>query len=110
MNALLVMMLRDYVSGEMPFERMQDVILDITWDGKDVDPDAKELADEVDLRIAEFTGGHITEEELKALIREAISPLTVFTLSGEEHAAQARLALQGSRSSAPTQRRSTAFE
>lgn len=107
MNARLMMMLRDYVSGEKSFERMQDVVLDLTLGGATADAETMSLADLVDLRIAEYTGGYISEDELKKLIADAISTNPTYVLSADQHARMARL--ERFQSSAPTQRRTMAL-
>jgi hypothetical protein len=72
MDKLLIMFVQDFLAGDRPLERLQRLLIDITWDKRDqVSPETLALAQKLDLYIAEFTGGHISEDELKNLSREA---------------------------------------
>ena len=104
------MIARDYLAGEMPLDRLQGVIMDLTWDAApgEVEADTVKLAKRLDLLIAEHTGGYMSEEKLKAKILEAIDHDPTYVLSAGEHALQARMGPQW-RSSAQTQRRKVAF-
>lgn len=109
MDTRLLMVARDFATGELSLDRLQHVVMDLVWDATSpVDADTRDLANLIDLRIAERTGGHISDSELKALVAEAIAPNATYVLSAGAHSARARLGSQF-RSSAPTQRRTVAF-
>lgn len=66
------MFAQDYLVGDRPLEHLQHVLMDLTWDNQeDVSADTLALARLIETRIAEFTGGYISEDALKGLIREA---------------------------------------
>lgn len=89
MDRLLIMFAQDYLSGDRPLDHLLQVIMDITWDNTaKVSADTVGLAKEMDLRIAEFTGGHINEGVLKDLIREAAG-LKPFVLNAGALASEA---------------------
>lgn len=72
MDRLLRMFVEDYLAGVRELESLQGLVIDITWDApSDVAAETLQFARELDLRIAEYTGGHISEDELKSLFREA---------------------------------------
>ena len=86
MDRLLIMLAQDYLVGDRPLDHLVQRIMDITWDNTvQVNADAMALAKELDLRIAEFTGGHIEEGVLKDLIREA-ADLKPFVLNAGDQA------------------------
>jgi hypothetical protein len=108
MDRRLMMIARDYLAGEVPLDRLQAVTMDLTWDAPEgVEAETVKLAQLLDLRIAEYTGGHISEAVLKALVLDALGPNPTYVLSAGEHAARA-MAGQW-RSSARTQRQKLAF-
>lgn len=111
MDTRLLMVARDFVAGELSLDRLQHVVMDLVWDHPIglIDADTRDLANLIDLRIAEGTGGHISDSELRTLVAEAIAPNATYVLSAGEHAVQARLQVSPFRSSAPTQRRTVAF-
>lgn len=100
MDRLLPMFVQDYLAGERDLDEVQSLIIDVTWDMADqVAPETLELAKQLDLCIAEYTGGHITENDLKGLLRDALG-LTSFVITSDD----ARPTLEW-RSASPTQRR-----
>lgn len=104
MDRLLPMLVQDYLAGERELEDVQRLIIDITWDmAGEVAPETLALAKELDLHIAEYTGGHILENDLKRLFRDALGLASfVITSDGSQPALEWR-------SAAPTQRRTLAF-
>ncbi len=92
MDRLLRMFIQDYLAGNRTLADVQGRIIDITWDMVDeVGQDALDLARQADLHIAEFTGGHISEDVLKSTLRE-LAGLTsvVITSNGSQPAAKWR--------------------
>jgi len=100
MDRLLPMFVQDYLAGTRDLDEVQSLIIDITWDLADqVAPETLELAKELDLRIAEYTGGHIAENDLKGLLRQALG-LTSYVITSNDSKPVFEW-----RSAAPTQRR-----
>lgn len=62
-----------YLMGEQPFVHFESWLSDISWDpvGKFSDADV-DLIRDIQLRTAEFTGGYLTEEELKCELRDLV--------------------------------------
>jgi hypothetical protein len=63
-----------YLNASTALEEFRDWFDDATW-GLAADPDspARRIAGEIELRMAEFTNGHLTEQELKEFLR-ALAP------------------------------------
>lgn len=60
--------LREYVDHRISLGQFRDWFDLETWDIIDKVPRAtQELAGAIELRLAEFTSGHLTEDELRAL-------------------------------------------
>jgi len=59
-----------YLNNAITLEGFRDWFDDVTW-GLAAEPDSliRQKAGEIELRIAEFTNGHLTEQELKDLLR-----------------------------------------
>ena len=71
-DRLLIMVVQDYLAGETSLERLQHLLIEITWErAGEASEYSLGLAQYIDLRIAEFTSGHISERVLKDLVREA---------------------------------------
>lgn len=65
-----------YLMGEQPFEDFQEWLSDLAWAPvHKFTPRDVELIREIELRMAEFTGGYLSEDEL----RTALSELAGFT-------------------------------
>ena len=62
-----------YLSNGITLEGFRDWFDDATW-GLGAEPDSliRQKAGEIELRIAEFTNGHLTEQELKDLLRARV--------------------------------------
>lgn len=58
-----------YLSNATTLEEFRNWFDDETW-GLAAEPDSptRQLAGEIELRIAEFTGGHLTEDDLRRLL------------------------------------------
>jgi hypothetical protein len=74
MNQTTVLELRAqlsrYLNSITTLEDFRDWFDDETW-GLAAEPDspARQIAGEIELRIAEFTNGHLSESELRALLQ-----------------------------------------
>ena len=107
MNRLLTMFAQDYLAGKLPLERLQGLLVEIIWgEAGEVSQETLDLANEIDSRIAEFTSEHISEDELKGLIREAAG-LNPFVVTAGPQALKAQAARWCSASR--TQRQTLAF-
>jgi hypothetical protein len=62
-----------YLMGEQPFQEFLAWLSDIAWDpmGKFTAADV-DLIRDIQLRTAEFTGGYLTEDELKSELRDLV--------------------------------------
>jgi hypothetical protein len=61
--------LSEYLDGKMSLADFQAWFVPATWNiHLTGEPGAQELAYEIDHRIAEFTSGHRTEDDLRALL------------------------------------------
>lgn len=67
MNREIRAWLARYLRSEISLREFQDWFVPATWD-VDAAEDAatRELAADVDLRLAEFTNGHLTEQQLRS--------------------------------------------
>lgn len=60
-----------YLMDEQPFLDFQDWLTDLSWAPVHrFSPADVELIREIELRVAEFTGGFLTEEDLRVVLRE----------------------------------------
>jgi hypothetical protein len=59
-----------YLSGDRPFVAFNEWLSDLAWSPAGRSQADIDLLREVELRVAEFTGGCITEDDLKNVIRE----------------------------------------
>ena len=72
MDKLLRVSAHGYLTGVSTLEALQRLLITILWEKQNnMSPEGLEFAKEVDLRIAEFTGGHASEEDLKQSIEDA---------------------------------------
>lgn len=77
MNANLLQEIRTqlglYLSGKSSLRQFREWFDVETW-GLAAEPDspARQFAGEIELRIAEFTNGHRTEDDLRALLQELL--------------------------------------
>jgi hypothetical protein len=62
--------LRQYLSREITLDAFRDWFDAETWDIIDKCPAAtQQLAGEIELRVAEFTNGHLSETELRTMLQ-----------------------------------------
>lgn len=62
-----------YLAGEITLDQFRDWFDPATWDVKPAGTTRLfQLAGEIDLRLAEFTNGHLTESELRAELRPLV--------------------------------------
>ncbi len=62
--------LANYLSGKASLRQFRDWFDVETWGiAAELDSPVRQLAGEIDLRIAEFTNGHRTEDDLKAMLQ-----------------------------------------
>lgn len=102
-----------YLMGEQSFENFQEWLIDLSWApvNKFTPADVERIRD-VELRMAEFTGGYLTEEEFQATLRDlaGFTPRVVRVLWEMETApAPARATFPVPRSSSVQVRRKAAF-
>ena len=84
MDTLLIQMIQDFLAGDLPLDGLQRLLIDLTWGRTDqVSPRTLNLAKNIELYIAEFTSRHISEEELRRLIRHAAGLTAVVVTVGD---------------------------
>ena len=67
--------LRQYLSREITLDAFRDWFDAETWDIIDKCPAAtQQLAGEIELRVAEFTNGHRTEDDLRTTLQPLLDP------------------------------------
>ncbi len=65
--------LRQYLSREITLDAFRDWFDAETWDIIDKCPAAtQQLAGEIELRVAEFTNGHLCETELRTMLQNLL--------------------------------------
>lgn len=65
--------LAEVLAGETPLQAFDAWLVPATWDvNRDRDPVAFDLINEINLRLAEYTRGHLTESELRDQLRPLI--------------------------------------
>ncbi len=65
--------LRRYLSHEISLDEFRDWFDSETWDVIDkCSPATQQVAGEIELRIAEFTNGHRTEDDLRAMLQSLL--------------------------------------
>jgi len=65
--------LRRYLSGDLSLAEFEDWFVPRTWNIHQVgDPGLADLAYEIDLRLAEYSNGHRTENDLKEVLGAAL--------------------------------------
>ena len=66
--------LLDYLVQSTSLEEFRDWFDSFTWDlhTRSAEPDAGELAAEIELRLSEFASGHWTEKELRELLKPLV--------------------------------------
>ncbi len=62
-----------YLNGDQLFEAFQEWLSDLAWAPVNkFSPSDVELIRDIELRVAEFTGGYLSEEELRTVLRELV--------------------------------------
>lgn len=77
-NSLLVHLVR-LLADEETIEEFEHWFVPATWDREFLNPCDAELAATIDLRLAEYTNGHLSEAELRRHLAAAINPVLVDT-------------------------------
>lgn len=67
---------RELVDGNLPLRNFQSRFVPTSWNLEELDPAADELASEIELRLAEYSRGHWTEDELKNLLARFVEQVT----------------------------------
>jgi hypothetical protein len=63
--------LADWLDGKISLSEFEDWFVPETWDiHKANDPDAEDLADEIELSLSEYSGGHVSVDQLKQNLTE----------------------------------------
>ena len=83
MRDLLRMSVEDYLSGSHAIESLQLRLAEITWGEVTADEETTALANSAENFIAEFTGGHVTEIELRAELTELFKMTSLLLSSGD---------------------------
>ncbi len=68
----VVSALSQYLAGEISLADFQDWLAPLAWESDALDADAADLVDSIQLRLAEFTSGHLTEDELREELRSIL--------------------------------------
>lgn len=67
-----------YLANEISLEEFQGWFVPATWNVEQTNnPIAAELAHEIELRLAEFSNGHWTEDDLRSLLGPLVENYTV---------------------------------
>ncbi len=65
--------LSDFLAGTMSLDELKDWMVDATWNIEDVaSPEERQLAYDIELALAEESGGFLTREELHADLRAVL--------------------------------------
>ena len=63
-----------YLAGEIPLEEFEDWLVQQIWNMQEGSPEAaQKLASAIELRLAEHSSGHLTEEELQREFRSFVT-------------------------------------
>ena len=63
--------LADWLDGKFSLAEFEDWFVPETWNvHKSNDPEAESLADEIELRLSEYSGGHLRAEQLREELKE----------------------------------------
>jgi hypothetical protein len=74
-----VAQVRRYLAGDLSRDELQDWLVPLVWDpdSAGLDPKTDDLVNSIQLYLAEFTGGHLTEEELREHLRALLPTISV---------------------------------
>src|SRR5438128_2351866 len=65
--------LADWIDGRSSLSEFEDWFVPETWNiHKASDAEAEDLTDEIELSLSEYSGGHLTLEQLKESLRERV--------------------------------------
>lgn len=64
------------IDGDLPSQAFQSWFVPALWNSEELDPAADELASEIELRLAEYSRGHWSEDELKNLLARFVGQVT----------------------------------
>jgi len=65
--------LLEWIEGDVSLDEFEDWFVPATWNiHRASDPEAEDLTDEIELSLAEYSGGHLTIEELKAELAKLV--------------------------------------
>ncbi|HEV8615169.1 MAG TPA: hypothetical protein VGU22_06720 [Methylomirabilota bacterium] len=74
MKGILRALLSAYVAGEIDRETFENWLIPATWDERRLSPEVLEMVDAIQLSLAEFLNGDVTEDELKNDFRALMGP------------------------------------
>jgi hypothetical protein len=83
----VVAQVQRYLTGELSRDELQDWLVPLVWDpdAMKLDPKTDDLVNSIQLYLAEFTGGHLTEDELREYLHALLPPtVTIFVGHGAE--------------------------
>jgi hypothetical protein len=83
----VVAQVQRYLTGELSRDELQDWLVPLIWDpaAMELDPQTDDLVNSIQLYLAEFTGGHLTEDELREYLHVLLPPtITIFVGHGAE--------------------------
>ena len=83
MNERLRMSVEDYLMGARTLANLQEQLMPITWGEVQVSADTRTAAADAELFIAEFTGGHIEEGDLKTALKNIFKFSSLLLSSGD---------------------------
>ena len=83
MNDLLRMSVEDYLMGARTLASLQEQLMPITYGEVQVTAETTSAAAAAELCIAEFTGGHIEEGDLKAALKDIFKFSSLLLSSGD---------------------------
>jgi hypothetical protein len=73
-----------YLRGDLPLDQFEDWLVQNSWDmHKDSDEPSQKLASAVELRLAEYSSGHLDEGALRDELRQLVNPALVWMSFGE---------------------------
>ena len=61
-----------YLNQELSSEAFQAQLIAESWENSPVDPELNAIVSEAELRLAEYTNGHLSEKELKQALKAAL--------------------------------------
>ena len=77
------MSVEDYLMGTCDLSSLQERLMEVTWGEVTADQETIAAANETELYIAEFTGGHIEMNALKAALKDIFKLNSLLISSGD---------------------------